>query len=241
MPDSGPDVDALGRSVSERTRVLVLCNPNDPTGAYLPSERLGELLSRLPEHVHVLLDESYAQFQDTEPEDACMSLVEAFPRLLTVRSFSRIYGLSGIRAGYAVGAPSATSLLVALAPALGVNALTQAAMLQALRVSDPDVERRRKTVLEERVRLMNALTTLPLTAPATQANFVWMSAPGLTGEQLATRLEASRVLVADGKEFGDARYVRAAIRDRHSADRLLWALGEALGGNGRVPRPETIR
>ena len=62
-----------------------------------------------------------------------------------------------------------------------------------------------------------------------------MSAEGLPGEQLALRLEMSRVLVADGKEFGDARYVRAAIRDRHAADRLLWSLGEALGGNGRVP------
>jgi histidinol-phosphate aminotransferase len=235
MPDGGPDVEALARSVSERTRVLVLCNPNDPTGAYIPSERLGELLSRLPEHVHVLVDESYAQFQDVEAEDACMSLVEAFPRLLAVRSFSRIYGLSGIRAGYAVGAASATSLLGAIAPALGVNALTQAAMLQALRVGDSDIQGRRDTVLEERTRVLRALSALPITAPPTQANFVWMSAQGLSGEQLAARLEASRVLVADGKDFGDQRYVRAAIRDRHAADRLLWALGEALGGNGRVP------
>ena len=103
MTDAGPDMDALARSVSDRTRVLVLCNPNDPTGAYIPSERLGDLLARLPDHVHVLLDESYVQFQDVEAEDACMSLVEAFPRLIALRSFSRIYGLSGIRAGYAVG------------------------------------------------------------------------------------------------------------------------------------------
>jgi histidinol-phosphate aminotransferase len=235
MPDDGPDIDALARSVTDRTRVLVLCNPNDPTGAYVPSARLGELLSRLPEHLHVLLDESYVQFQDVEAEDACMSLVEAFPRLLVLRSFSHIYGLSGIRAGYAVGAPSATSLLGALAPALGVNALTQAAMLQALRVGDPDIQRRRESVVTERARVQDALTALPVTASHSQANFVWMSAEGLSGEQLALRLEASRVLVADGKDFGDGRYVRAAIRDRHAADRLLWSLGEALGGNGRVP------
>ena len=235
MPDEGPDVDALARSVGERTRVLVLCNPNDPTGAYVPSERLGELLSRLPEHVHVLLDESYVQFQDVEAEDACLSLVEAFPRLVVVRSFSRIYGLSGIRAGYAVGAPSATPLLGALAPALGVNALTQAAVLQALRVGAGDIRKRREAVIEERTRVLDALTALPVTAPPTQANFVWMHAPGLEGEQLAARLEASRVVVADGKDLGDARYVRAAIRDRHAADRLLWALGEGLGSNGRIP------
>jgi len=237
QPDEGPDVDALARSVTPRTSVLVLCNPNDPTGAYIPSDRLGELLSRLPDHVHVLLDESYVQFQDVEPEDSCMSLVEAFPRLVLLRSFSRVYGLSGIRAGYAVGAPSATAFLTALAPALGVNTLTQAAMLQALRVGDADVRRRRETVIEERTRLLGALAALPVTASRSQANFVWLHADGLSGEQLAARLEGSRVLVADGRHLGDARYVRAAIRDRHAADRLLWALGEALTGNGRVPGP----
>jgi histidinol-phosphate aminotransferase len=237
MTDEGPDADALARSVSDRTRVLVLCNPNDPTGAYIPAERIGDLLARLPDHVHVLLDESYVQFQDVEAEDACMSLVEAFPRLIALRSFSRIYGLPGIRAGYAVGAPSATALLNALAPALGVNALTQAAMLQALRVGDEDVRQRRQVVVEERNRVLDALTALPVTAPHTQASFVWMSAHGLSGEEVAARLEAARVLVADGKDLGDARYVRAAIRDRHAADRLLWALGEALMAGGRVPEP----
>jgi histidinol-phosphate aminotransferase len=237
MPDDGPDVDALARSVGERTRVLVLCNPNDPTGAYLPSGRLGDLLSRLPGHVHVLLDESYVEFQDEEPEDACMSLVEAFPQLVVVRSLSRIYGLSGIRAGYAVGAPGATALLGALAPALGVNALTQAAMLQALRVGDDDIARRRAAVLDERARIMQSVPALPLTVAPSQANFVWMTADGLTGEELAGRLESARVLVADGRPFGDPRYVRAAVRDRHSTDRLMWSLTEALGGNGRVPGP----
>lgn len=237
MPDDGPDVDALARSVGERTRVLVLCNPNDPTGAYLPSGRLGDLLSRLPGHVHVLLDESYVEFQDEEPEDACMSLVEAFPQLVVVRSLSRIYGLSGIRAGYAVGAPGATALLGALAPALGVNALTQAAMLQALRVGADDIARRRAAVLDERARIMQSVPALPLTVAPSQANFVWMTADGLTGEELAGRLESARVLVADGRPFGDPRYVRAAVRDRHSTDRLMWSLTEALGGNGRVPGP----
>jgi histidinol-phosphate aminotransferase len=237
MPDDGPDVGALARSVTERTRVLVLCNPNDPTGAYVPSERLGELLARLPDHVHVLLDESYIEFQDAEPEDACMALVEAFPRLVVVRSLSRIYGLSGIRAGYGVGAPGATALLAALAPALGVNALTQAAMMQALRVGDDDIRRRRAAVLEERARITQSARALPLTVAPSQANFVWMTADGLSGEDLAARLESSRVLVADGRRFGDPRYVRAAVRDRHSSDRLIWALNEALGGNGRVPGP----
>ena len=92
------------------------------------------LLAGLPAHVHVLLDEALVHFQDAEDVDACLRLVDAFPRLLVVRTFSKIYGLSGLRAGYAVG--SDVDLLAAVAPVLGVNALTQAAVEHALRTGD---------------------------------------------------------------------------------------------------------
>ena len=76
--------------VSERTRAVVICNPNDPTGDHISAEELGALLSALPEHVHVLLDEALVHFQDVEDVDACLRLVEAFPQLLVVRTFSKV-------------------------------------------------------------------------------------------------------------------------------------------------------
>jgi histidinol-phosphate aminotransferase len=222
------DSDAIVAAITPRTRVMVICNPNDPTGTYLPAEQLGELLARLPEHVHVLLDEAYIQFQDIEPEDACMRLVEAFPRLLAFRTFSKIYGLSGIRAGYVVGSPPSASLLAALSPLRGVNALTQAAVAQALKVGDKDIARRRQDVITERTRLLRGVAELSIEAPASQANFVWMKAPELTGEQLADRLDQNRVLVAHGAALGDELHVRATIRSQATTDRLLWALEQAL-------------
>jgi histidinol-phosphate aminotransferase len=223
------DCDAVLNAVTPRTRVLIVCNPNDPTGTYLEAGRLGELLARLPEHVHVLLDEAYIQFQDAEDEDTCMGLVEAFPRLLVFRTFSKIYGLSGVRGGYVVGSPAAASMLAALAPVRGVNALTQAAVAQALRVGDREVTRRREDVIAERHRLMQGLAALRIEAPPSQANFVWMKAPGLTGEELANRLEQNRVLVAHGGPLGDEQHVRAAVRSQATTDRLLWAVEQALG------------
>ena len=136
--------------VSERTRAVVICNPNDPTGDHMRADELGALLSALPEHVHVLLDEALVHFQDVEEVDACLRLVEAFPRLLVVRTFSKAYGLSGLRAGYAVSSDAA--LLAAVAPVLGVNALTQAAVEHALRTGDAEIERRRQAVSRERAR-----------------------------------------------------------------------------------------
>jgi histidinol-phosphate aminotransferase len=220
------DVDALLAAVTARTRVLVICNPNDPTGTYLDSPFLAELLSRLPEQVCVLLDEALIHFQDREDEDACLRLVESFPRLVVFRSFSNAYGLSGLRAGYAVGSPEAGPLLDSLAPVLGVNALTQAAVACALQRGDAALLRRREMVITQRRRLDDALTELPLEAPRSEAHFAWMRANGMSCMQLATALQRSGVVVFPGSSLGDAEHVRVAFKSALATDRLLAVLPE---------------
>ena len=123
----------------------------------------------------MLLDEALIHFQDVEDVDACLRLVDAFPRLLVVRTFSKIYGLSGLRAGYAVG--SDARLLAAVAPVLGVNALTQAAVEHA-----PAPRRRRGRAAPQRVAasaavLIEALRDLGADVTDSQANFLWIRAP----------------------------------------------------------------
>jgi histidinol-phosphate aminotransferase len=228
--DAGaPSPEALLAAVTDRTRVVTLCNPNDPTGAYLDSSRVADLASRLPEHVHLFLDEAYVHFQDVEDEDACLRLVELFPRLLVFRTFSKAYGLSGLRAGYVLGSPAAASFVASLGPMLGVNALTQAAVLQALKIGDRDLARRRALVISQRARIFEGIAPLPVEAVPSQANFVWLRAEDMDGTELAAVLEQSRVRVAPGAALGDERWVRAAVRDEHATDRLLWALRETLG------------
>jgi histidinol-phosphate aminotransferase len=213
-------------AVGERTRAIVICNPNDPTGAYLPAAELGGLLAALPADVHVLLDEALVHFQDVEDLDSCLRLVAAFPRLLVVRTFSKIYGLSGLRAGYAVG--SDARLLGAVAPVFGVNALTQAAVEHALRNGDAEIERRRADVSRERVRLLGAMRGMGLDAEDSQANFIWLRAPGLGGDELANRLRLHGVIVAPGGPLGADDHVRATVRDSGATDRLLRALENAV-------------
>ncbi len=214
--------------VSERTRAVVICNPNDPTGDHMRSDELGELLSGLPEHVHVLLDEALVHFQDVEDVDACLRLTEAFPRLLVVRTFSKAYGLSGLRVGYAVSGDA--SLLAAVAPVLGVNALSQAAVEHALRTGDAEIDSRRQAVSRERARLLDALAELPVDVSPTQANFVWLAARGMSGDQLAHSLRRQGVIVAAGGPLGADDHVRATVRDAAATDRLLRALKVATTG-----------
>lgn len=219
----------LSDSVTGRTRVLVVCNPNDPTGDYMRSHELGAVLAGLPAHVNVLLDEALVHFQDAEELDACLRLVDAFPRLLVVRTFSKVYGLSGLRAGYAVG--SDADLLAAVAPVLGVNALSQAAVEHALRTGDDEIDRRRRVVSRERKRLTESLIELGADVTRSQANFVWLRAPGLSGDALAQALRRQGVIVAPGGPLGADDHVRAAVLNEGATNRLLRAYGNAVGGD----------
>ncbi|HEY6779313.1 MAG TPA: aminotransferase class I/II-fold pyridoxal phosphate-dependent enzyme [Thermoleophilaceae bacterium] len=220
--EDGPLLDAVG----ERTRAVVICNPNDPTGAHLRADELGGLLSSLPEHVHVLLDEALVHFQDAEPLDACLQLVKAFPRLLVIRTFSKVYGLSGLRTGYAVG--SNARLLSIVAPVLGVNALSQAAVEHALHHGDAEIDKRRQAVAHERRRLLEACRSHPVDADPSQANFVWLRARGYSGAQLTDALRRQGVIVAAGGPLGADDHVRITVRNAGATDRLLSALEKAL-------------
>lgn len=214
----------LAEAVGERTRLVVICNPNDPTGDYMPAAELDRLLAGLPERVHVVVDEALVHFQDIEPEDACLRLTDAHARLLVVRSFSKAYGLAGVRAGYAVAAAGCNGLLEAIVPALGVNALTQAAVEQALLVAGPDLERRRRLVVRERGELAERLRRLGLEVGESQANFLWLRAPGTSGAALAAALGRQGVIVAPGGPLGAHEHVRAAVHGRAASDRLVRAL-----------------
>jgi len=224
------DADAVVAAITDRTRAVVIANPNDPTGTYVRSGALAALLRSLPERVLVLLDEAYVHFQELEEEDSCLRLVDSSPSLLVFRTFSKIYGLSGLRAGYVVGSADAAPMLAGLAPALGVNVLTQAGLAQALRIGDREVARRRALVRRERRRIFDALHYLPVDTPESQANFVWLSAAGLSGAELTARLERSGIVVAPGGPLGADDHVRATVRSAAATDRLLEALEDATGG-----------
>jgi histidinol-phosphate aminotransferase len=216
----------IASALTPRTRAIVLCNPNDPTGTYIGSEDLRALLSSLPGELHVLLDEALIHFQDAEDVDACLRLVDDFPRLFVVRTFSKIYGLSGLRAGYAVSSDS--HLLAAAAPVLGINGLTQAAVEYALRNGDAEIDRRRQAVARERRVLIDRLRELGVDVTDSQANFLWIRVRNLSGDELANALRKQGVIVAPGGPLGEDHHIRAAILGEAATKRLLRAIENVL-------------
>jgi histidinol-phosphate aminotransferase len=231
VPVQGFSVEAILAAVNDRTRVVALCNPNDPTGELLSVAALTELLEALPERVVVLLDEALRDFVDAEPLDATLALLEDFPRVLVFRTFSKAWGLAGLRCGYAIGGPGAEPLLEQLAPELGVNELAQAGALEAIRSQPALVERRRARIAEHRSQLTGALRERGVEVQPSQANVLWIPAAGPHGaSDLATALERSGIVVQTGTGVGAPDRVRVTVPHRpEDVERFLRALDAASG------------
>ncbi len=209
-------------------RAIALASPNDPTGELTSTAELARLLAGLPEDVVVLLDEALVEFADAQPVDASLALLERHPRLLVFRSFSKAWGLGGLRVGYVIGAPGAGELLAELEPDLGVSELSQAGALEALHSCGEILARRTAAISTERPRVTRALTEMGFDVTDSQANFVWAAHRTLSGADLAGRLAQTGVLVAAGDALGEPNHVRIALRSQQASDRLLDAISKVL-------------
>jgi histidinol-phosphate aminotransferase len=229
-PVDGEGTDALlaAATADPDVRVIAIASPNDPTGELLGAAELQRLLEQLPTHVAVLLDESLVEFSDAQPQNASLELLAHHPRLLVFRTFSKAWGLAGLRIGYAIGAPGAVELLTELEPDLGVSELSQAGAQEALRSCGRLLERRVRMICEERPRLTAELRRRGFEVTDSQANFLWAAHPTFDGAELATILARSGVLVAAGEPLGEPRHVRLAIRGTSASTRLLDAIDKAL-------------
>jgi histidinol-phosphate aminotransferase len=225
----GGGVDALlSAARSEDARVIALASPNDPTGELLARDELRRLLAGVPEGVAVLLDEALVEFSDAQPIDSSLELLEDHSRLLVFRSFSKAWGLAGIRIGYAMGGPGSEELLAELEPDLGVSEVSQSGALEALRSGADSMAHHVRCVREERARLTEALRERDFEVTDSQANFLWAAHSELDGSELTTRLRQAGVLIAAGAPLGEPRHVRIALRNATATERLLGAIDKAL-------------
>ncbi|GAA1952495.1 histidinol-phosphate transaminase [Amycolatopsis minnesotensis] len=166
------DLGALLAAVTPRTKVLYVCNPNNPTGTVLHREALREFLSKVPPHVLVVLDEAYFEFvTDPEVPDG-MEFAREFPNVAVLRTFSKAYGLAGLRVGYAVAPEDVVVALRKVFTPFSVNAVAQAAAVASLDAED-ELLARCTEITAERDRVRAALVELGYEIPETQANFVW--------------------------------------------------------------------
>jgi histidinol-phosphate aminotransferase len=228
IPVSGGVEELLDAAREPDVRVVVLASPNDPTGELLATASLEHLLHELPNDVALLLDEALVEFADAQPTNSSLALLEDHPRLLVFRSFSKAWGLAGLRVGYAIGGPGSEELLAELEPDLGVSEVSQAGALEALRGCAEIVDRRVQVISQQRPRLAAGLRERGFEVTDGQANFLWVAHPTLEGDELAERLARTGVLVAVGSVLGEPHHLRIGLRNAAATDRLLAALDKVL-------------
>ncbi|MFJ6610257.1 histidinol-phosphate transaminase [Streptomyces sp. NPDC091289] len=168
------DLDAMARAVTDRTRLVIVCNPNNPTGTVVARAELEHFLDQLPGHVLVVLDEAYQEFvRDPQAVPDGISLYRDRPRLIVLRTFSKAYGLAGLRVGFAVcHEPVAARIRKSSVP-FGVSALAQSAAVASL-AAEAELLERVDELVKERERVQDGLREAGLPVPPSQANFVWL-------------------------------------------------------------------
>ena len=225
--DDVHDLEAMAAEVTAATQLLLVCNPNNPTGTHLPSAQIADFCERIPPHVTVILDEAYVEFQVDDDPDATLDLLADFPNLVVLRTFSKCYGLAGLRVGYAIGSSTFRAAVDAVRQPFSVNALAQAAGAEAILHQD-DVRRRVESTVAERLRVEEALQELGLATAATQANFSWVDLGDADEGKVVAGLGERLVAVRPGTPLGDPGHIRVTYGTSDQNDRFLAGLSEIL-------------
>jgi histidinol-phosphate aminotransferase len=217
------DLEAMAERITGKTRLIFVCNPNNPTGTAVGRDALLAFLRAVPADVVVALDEAYREFVTDPDVPDGLALLDEFPNLIVLRTFSKAYGLAGLRVGYAVAAdPALASALRQTQVPFAVTNVAQAAALASL---EPQAEKelleRVAQIVEERTRVRDGLLEAGYDVPPSEANFVWLPLGDAT-TQWAAGCEERKVVV---RAFAGAG-VRVTVSSPEENDRFLAAAGE---------------
>ena len=208
--DHRVDLPALAAAITPATRLVFVCNPNNPTGTTITKRKFEEFMAVVPPTTLVALDEAYFEFVRTQDTPMGTEVVVKHENVVALRTFSKAYGLAGVRVGYAFGNPAIIAALNKVAIPFGVNAVAQAGAIASLAGAAQLLERTNETV-SERDRVARAIGAIP-----SEANFVWL--PTKTAATLAQQLANQGVII---RAFPEG--VRITVTDHAEANRFLAA------------------
>jgi histidinol-phosphate aminotransferase len=223
------DLPAMLREITVATRLVIVCNPNNPTSTAVPLEQIAAFLAEVPPHVCVIVDEAYCEFNLLADPDASIDLLDRHPNLVLLRTFSKVHGLCGLRVGFALcGSERLPQALDQVRQPFFCNALAQAAAVEALEHQDAVIDRVARNVAE-RISVDERLRALGIEPADSQANFCWFSlGPERDELQVMRGLQERGVLVRGGGALGEAGSLRVTYGTPEENARFLDALAEVL-------------
>lgn len=188
-PGGRHDLDAMLAAITDRTKVVIVCTPNNPTGPAVAHAELESFVDRVPSHVVVVVDEAYREFVRIDDPVDGVRLYRDRPNVVVMRTFAKAFGLAGFRVGYTLSQPSIASAVRACALPFGVSSVAQAAAVAALE-AEPELLERVEEIVGERTRVVAALREQGWDVPDAQGNFVWLPLGDRTGDFAAAAEEA---------------------------------------------------
>ncbi|WNG87305.1 histidinol-phosphate transaminase [Mycobacterium sp. ITM-2016-00317] len=215
LTDHTFDLDAMLAAITDRTRLIFVCNPNNPTSTVVDPEALARFVAAVPPHIMVVLDEAYIEYVRDDMVPDSFELVRAHSNVVVLRTFSKAYGLAGLRVGYAVADPDIVSALSKVYVPFTATTVSQAAAIACLDAAD-ELLARTDAVVAERRRVSAALREAGYQLPPSQANFVWLPLVG-RAQLFAADAANSRVIVRPYGEDG----VRVTVAAPHENDAFL--------------------
>ncbi|GAA4733558.1 histidinol-phosphate transaminase [Phytohabitans rumicis] len=220
--DHGHDLSAMADAITDRTRVVIVCNPNNPTGTSIRRADLDRFLDAVPDDVVVVIDEAYREFvTDAEVPDAVRTYRDR-PNVVVLRTLSKAWGLAGLRVGFMVAQPEVAATVRKVITPFSTNTAAQAGALAALAQED-EVRRRCALVTAERDRLTESVRKLGVDVPDSQANFIWLPL-GDGAAAFGTACESRGVIVRPFQGDG----VRVTVGTPQENDAFLTAAESAL-------------
>lgn len=223
------DLPAMAQAVTERTKLLFIANPNNPTGTMVTAKEVDALLAALPDHVVIVMDEAYVEYIDREDFPDCLTAVRSGSAVVVCRTFSKIYGLAGLRVGYAVAPAPIVEAINQVRPPFNVSSLAQAAALAALD-DDAHVSASRKANRAGLDQLATGLGSMGVDYVPSVANFLLVEVgDGRTSYEALLR---QGVIVRPMAGYGLAAYVRVTVGTEEENDRFLKALSRWLARSG---------
>jgi len=224
--DFAHDLETMAKQVGARTKLVFICNPNNPTGTIVTQEELRAFIASTPPDILLVMDEAYYEYVTDPHYPDSLQLVEEDSNVIILRTFSKIYGLAGLRIGYGISRPEIIALINRAREPFNVNLLAQEAARASLKDQN-HLKQSREMVVEGRKYLYQAFDRLGLKYVPTQTNFIFVDT-FQDSKEIFTALLQEGIIIRTGDIFGYPTYIRVTIGTRRENERFIAALERVL-------------
>ncbi len=221
------DLGAMKKSIDDKTKIVFICNPNNPTGTFISSEEIESFVKAVPENIIVVVDEAYFDFVYPKSNQSSVKLIDKYPNVLVFRTFSKYFGLAGLRIGYAIGNENVIEGINRLRSPYNVSSLAQAAAIEVLKNNEFFDNTYYEEVNRERQFYYDAFKELDIEYIPSQANFIFAKFGDIC-EGWCEQLKNSNIIIRPCRMFGYPDYVRISIGNRAENMMLVEALNKII-------------